>query len=94
MPSMEEVQHMARLARLQLSPAELEQMREQLSAILDYIEVLREVDTSAIPATAQVLPLENVTRPDRVTPSLPPDEVLFNAPDQEEGLFRIPPVLE
>jgi len=94
MLSREEVLHIARLAHLRLEPEEVERMRQQLSSILQYMQVLREVDTSAIPPTAQVLPLENVTRPDEVTPSMPPDEALANAPDQEAGLFRVPPVLE
>jgi aspartyl-tRNA(Asn)/glutamyl-tRNA(Gln) amidotransferase subunit C len=94
MLSREQVEHVARLAHLRLSEEELARMQEQLSAILDYMETLRELDTSTIPPTAQVLPLENITRPDQAGPSIPPDEALANAPEKEAGLFRVPPVLE
>jgi aspartyl-tRNA(Asn)/glutamyl-tRNA(Gln) amidotransferase subunit C len=89
-----EVEHVARLARLHLSPAELEQMRGQLSDILDYIALLQEVDVSGIPPTAQVTGLVSVMRPDVVTGQLTPDDVLSNAPDAQEGMFRVKAVFE
>jgi aspartyl-tRNA(Asn)/glutamyl-tRNA(Gln) amidotransferase subunit C len=89
-----EVEHIAELARLSLSDAEKALYREQLSAILDYAAVLQQVDTSAISPTATVLPLRNVMRPDRVEPPLPVEDVLANAPDVEEGCFRVRAVLE
>ena len=89
-----EVEHIADLARLRLTDEEKERYREQLSAILAYIDKLKQLDTSAIEPTATVLPLRTVLRPDVVTPSLPPAELLANAPDSEAGMFRVPLVLE
>ena len=89
-----EVEHIAALARLRLTDEEKARYREQLSAILDYMTKLRQLDTSAIEPTATVLPLRTVLRPDVVTPSLPPAELLANAPDAEGEMFRVPPVLE
>ncbi|MGH2522120.1 MAG: Asp-tRNA(Asn)/Glu-tRNA(Gln) amidotransferase subunit GatC [Anaerolineales bacterium] len=89
-----EVEHIADLARLRLTDEEKERYREQLSAILAYIDKLKQLDTSAIEPTATVLPLRTVLRPDVVTPSLPPAELLANAPDSEADMFRVPPVLE
>lgn len=91
--SREEVEHVAWLARLQLSEEEIETFREQLSAILEYARMLEEVDTSAVPPTATVLPMRNVMREDEVRPSLPQDVVLANAPDTEDGFFRVRAVL-
>jgi len=89
-----EVDHVAKLAQLGLTAEEKEQYREQLSAILEYAEVLKRVDTAAIPPTASVLPLRNVMRPDEPEPSLSQDEVLANAPRQETGQFRVRAILE
>ncbi len=89
-----QVEHVARLARLDLTDEETERFREQLSAILEYAERLQQLDTKDIPPTATVLPLENVMRDDEVRPSLPPEEALANAPAAEDGYFRVPPVLE
>ena len=89
-----EVEHIAALARLRLTDEEKARYREQLSAILDYMTKLRQLDTSAIEPTATVLPLRTVLRPDVVRPSLPPAELLANAPDAEGEMFRVPPVLE
>ncbi len=89
----EEVQHVAWLARLQLTDEEIEAFREQLSAILEYAQMLEEVDLSAVPPTATVLPMRNVMREDEVRPSLPQDVVLANAPDTEDGYFRVRAVL-
>ena len=92
--SQSQVEHVAQLAQLDLDDQEKEQFREQLSAILDYAERLRRLDTGDIPATATVLPLENVMRDDEVQPSLSPEEALANAPAVEEGYFRVPLILE
>ena len=92
--TLEEVDHIASLARLQLTDAEKTQFREQLSSILDYMAMLRRLDTSAIEPTATVLPLRTVLRPDVVTPSLLPGELLALAPEAEAQMFRVPPVLE
>ncbi len=90
----EEVLHIAHLARLELTEEEIEQYRQQLSAILDYFQKLQEVDTEGIPPTASVLPPRSVLRPDEPRPGLPREALLANAPDVEDGQFRVPPVLE
>ncbi|HKZ70606.1 MAG TPA: Asp-tRNA(Asn)/Glu-tRNA(Gln) amidotransferase subunit GatC [Anaerolineales bacterium] len=92
--TLEEVQHIAELAKLELTEEEQAQFREQLSAVLDYAAQLRAVDTSAIPPTATVLPLRTVLRDDVVKPSLRREDLLANAPEQEAGCFRVPAVLE
>ncbi|MEA2641817.1 MAG: aspartyl-tRNA(Asn)/glutamyl-tRNA(Gln) amidotransferase subunit [Chloroflexota bacterium] len=92
--SREEVEHVAFLARLGLTDDEKRTFQEQLSGILEYMRALSELDTSAIPPTAQVIPLRNVMRSDDVRPSLSPEAVLANAPDREDDFLRVPPVLE
>jgi aspartyl-tRNA(Asn)/glutamyl-tRNA(Gln) amidotransferase subunit C len=92
--SREEVQHIALLARLGVTDAELERFREQLSNILENFEVLQQVDTTDVPPTTQSIPLQNVTKDDEVAPSLPPDDVLANAPQREGEFFRVKAVLE
>jgi aspartyl-tRNA(Asn)/glutamyl-tRNA(Gln) amidotransferase subunit C len=77
-----------------MSPAEREKMRDQLSAILAYVESLNQLDTSAVPPSAQSIRSDNVTRPDSVRPSLTPAEALANAPERADDFFRIPPVFE
>jgi aspartyl-tRNA(Asn)/glutamyl-tRNA(Gln) amidotransferase subunit C len=89
-----EVEHVARLARLELSADEKERMRSQLEVILGYIEKLRQVDTEGVPPTAHVLPLANVMREDEIRPSYPVEAMLANAPDPEDGHFRVPRILE
>ena len=90
----DKVQHIADLARLALSDDEQALYQEQLSAILEYFERLRELDTEAIPPTATVLPLHNVVRADEPGPSFPREDILTNAPDAEDGCFKVPAVLE
>jgi aspartyl-tRNA(Asn)/glutamyl-tRNA(Gln) amidotransferase subunit C len=92
--TLEEVQHIAELAKLELTEEEQVRFLEQLSAVLDYAAQLRAVDTSAIPPTATVLPLRTVLRDDVVKPSLTREDLLANAPEQEAGCFRVPAVLE
>lgn len=89
-----EVEHVARLARLSLSPAELERMRGQLSDILDYIAMLQEVDVEDVPPTAQVTGLTSVMRSDVVTGQLTREQALSNAPDQRDGMFRVKGVFD
>ncbi|HET7035533.1 MAG TPA: Asp-tRNA(Asn)/Glu-tRNA(Gln) amidotransferase subunit GatC [Thermomicrobiaceae bacterium] len=89
-----EVDHVAMLARLGLSAEERELMREQLSSILEHIRALEELDTAAIPPTAQVISLQNVMRADEVRPSLPVEAVLKNAPQTEDQMFKVNAVLE
>jgi len=92
--SREQVEHIAALARLALTEDEIALYAGQLSAILAYVEQLRELDTAAIPPTASVLPLSSVLRPDEVAPSLPTAEALANAPDAAAGQFRVSAVLD
>ncbi len=92
--SREEVLHIARLARLGMTGAEADKLQGQLSNILDSFEVLQQVDTSGVPPTAQSIVLRNVLSKDEVIASLPPDEVLANAPHREADCFRVRAVLE
>ncbi|OAN47393.1 asparaginyl/glutamyl-tRNA amidotransferase subunit C [Chloroflexus islandicus] len=89
-----EVRHVARLARIALSDEEIAVMRAQLSAILDYIAMLQEVDVSNVPPTAQVTGLTTVWRPDVVGEMLTQAQALANAPDQQDGMFRVRAVFE
>jgi aspartyl-tRNA(Asn)/glutamyl-tRNA(Gln) amidotransferase subunit C len=93
--SRQEVLHIALLARLGLTKAEVNRLREQLSNILENFEVLQQVDTTDVPPTAQAIPLQNVMRDDEeVVPSLPQSQILANAPRREENFFRVKAVLE
>jgi len=92
--SRDEVLHVALLARLGLTEKEVELFREQLSKILEYMEVLFELDVEAIPPTAQVVPLQNVMRPDQPRPSLDKEQVLANAPARAEDFFQVRVILE
>ncbi len=92
--SREEVLHIALLARLGLTEAEVDKLGEQLSNILENFEVLQQVDTSGIPPTAQSITLQNVVSEDEVTPSLTQSQVLANAPQKEDNFFRVRAVLE
>ena len=92
--SLDEVEHIAELARLRLSEDEKARYREQLSEILDYAARLQAVDTSGISPTSSVLPARSVLRKDEPRPGLSLEEVLCNAPETEKGQFRVPPILE
>jgi aspartyl-tRNA(Asn)/glutamyl-tRNA(Gln) amidotransferase subunit C len=89
-----EVSHVARLARLGLTDDEMDRLASELDHILDAMQALRQLDTSAIPPTAQVIPLRNVMREDVARPSWPVEEVLQNAPAVRDGQFLVPPVLD
>lgn len=89
-----EVEHVANLARLTLTEKETEQFTDQLNRILQMAEKLNELDTTGIEPTSHVLPMANVMREDEVRPSLPLEKVLLNAPDQKDGLVRVPAVFE
>jgi aspartyl-tRNA(Asn)/glutamyl-tRNA(Gln) amidotransferase subunit C len=94
MISREDVLHVARLARLELSEPELERMREQLNSILTYIDRLKELDVTGVEPTSHAVPMVNVMRDDVVVPSFPRDEMLANAPDRVGELVRVPRILE
>lgn len=89
----ENVEHVASLARLGLSDNELDTLQDQLSSILGHIEVLNQLDTEAIPPTAQVIQLENVLRADEVRPSLPQETVIAMAPEIRDGFIAVPAVM-
>jgi aspartyl-tRNA(Asn)/glutamyl-tRNA(Gln) amidotransferase subunit C len=92
--SLEEVEHIGELARLGLNSAEKDMFRDQLSAILDYADMLSRLDTTGVPPSASPLPLSNVMRRDEVRPGLPTEEALANAPDTDAKQFRVRAVLE
>ncbi len=92
--SVQEVEYIANLARLELSEQEKERYREQLSAILEYAARLRELDTSGIPPTSSLLPEGNVLRADQPRPGLPPEALSRNAPQMQDGQFRVPKILD
>jgi aspartyl-tRNA(Asn)/glutamyl-tRNA(Gln) amidotransferase subunit C len=92
--TLEEVEHIAELARLRLSDDEKARYREQLSEILDYAARLQVVDTSKISPTSSVLPARSVLREDKPRPGLNLEDALRNAPKTEKDQFRVPPILE
>jgi len=92
--SRQDVEHVARLARLALSDADLERMREQLNGILGYIDKLRALDTTGVEPTSHAVPLVNVMRDDATRPCLSPDEALANAPERSGQFFRVPKIIE
>ncbi len=92
--TLEEVEHIAELARLRLSEEEKARYGEQLSDILEYAARLQAVDTSGISPTSSVLPARSVLRSDEPRPGLSLQDALRNAPDTEKDQFRVPPVLE
>jgi aspartyl-tRNA(Asn)/glutamyl-tRNA(Gln) amidotransferase subunit C len=85
----EQVQNVAALARLGLSDSEIARMQDQLSSILEHIAAIEELDTDAIPPTAQTINLTNVVREDIARPSLPRDVVMANAPRHRDGFFEV-----
>ena len=87
----EEVLHVARLARLELTDDEVEQFQEQLSAILEAVSKVSELDLSDVPPTAHPLEIPNAWAEDEPVPCLPVDDVFANAPDRDGDLFKMPP---
>jgi aspartyl-tRNA(Asn)/glutamyl-tRNA(Gln) amidotransferase subunit C len=92
--SRQDVEHVAELAKLDLTEAEKATYQAQLSDILDYFEKLQKLDTADIPPTASVLEQQNVMRPDEVAPSLDRERLLAVAPDQQDGQVRVEVILE
>jgi aspartyl-tRNA(Asn)/glutamyl-tRNA(Gln) amidotransferase subunit C len=88
------IQYVAELARLRLSPEEEQRFGGQLGHVLGYIEKLNELDVSQVEPTAHAVPLVNVTRADVVRPSLAHDQAMRNAPAQANGLFIVPKIVE
>jgi aspartyl-tRNA(Asn)/glutamyl-tRNA(Gln) amidotransferase subunit C len=89
----DDVAKVASLARLTLTEDELEAFTGQLRSILDHARDVESLDLAGVPPTYHPYPLENVYRPDEVTPGVDRDEVLDQAPSAEAGMFRVPPVL-
>ncbi len=89
----DDVAHVARLARLDLSDDELSTFTGQLAAVLEHAEDVAALDLADVPPTAHPLPLGNVMRPDVVGPTLTAEAVLAAAPSTEDGRFRVPPIL-
>ena len=94
MPVEIDIDHVAKLARLALTQEEKDRLREQLALILDHAAKVGEVATADVPPAASAIPRSNVFRDDVPEPSLPVDEVLRNAPDEEAGRFRVPRIVE
>ena len=90
----EEVLHVAWLARVGVTDADVEKFQQQLSTIIETFDVLSQIDTTDVPPTTHTLPLENVMGDDEPRDSLLPAEVLLNAPQQQEGYLRVRAVLE
>ena len=91
--SRSDVEHVAFLARLRLTGEELDRLEGQLNHILDQYAKLSEIDTSAIPPTAQTIELENILREDVALPSLPVEAVLGNAKSTQGDFIVVPPIL-
>ncbi|AZN43194.1 MULTISPECIES: Asp-tRNA(Asn)/Glu-tRNA(Gln) amidotransferase subunit GatC [Paenibacillus] len=92
--TIKDVEHVANLARLELSEQEKEQFNGQLNAILKYAEKLNELNTDDVEPTSHVLPVYNVMRDDVIKPSVSNETALRNAPDEDDGQFKVPAVLE
>lgn len=89
----DDVEHVARLARLALTGDEVERLTEQLEVILEHAAQVSALDTAGVPPTAHPLPLSNVLRHDEPRPGVPRDEVLAMAPASEDDRFRVPRIL-
>lgn len=92
--TIEKVKHVAHLARLKLSDAEIARFGPQLDSIIGYVDKLGEVDTTNIEPTAHPLPIRNVFRDDTPTDSMTPDAALANAPARDIPFFKVPKVLD
>jgi aspartyl-tRNA(Asn)/glutamyl-tRNA(Gln) amidotransferase subunit C len=90
----DDVRHIARLARIAVTGADVARLHDQLSSILEHFAALAAVDTDGVEPTAFPLPLANVMREDAVAPALPVKDVLANAPEREDDLFRVRAVIE
>ncbi|HEV8539247.1 MAG TPA: Asp-tRNA(Asn)/Glu-tRNA(Gln) amidotransferase subunit GatC [Bacteroidota bacterium] len=91
--TVQDVEHVAKLARLEFSAGEKEKLTHHLNEILAYMEKLNELDTTGVKPLSHVIDLQNVMREDVVQPSLPREEVLMNAPEKTEKFFKVPKVI-
>src|SRR5690348_4518168 len=92
--TLQQVEHVALLARLELTPDEKRKLTEDLNVILGYFEQLQELDTAEIEPTSHAIPVQNVFRTDEVRPSLPRERILAEAPDARAEYFVVPRVVE
>ena len=92
--STEDVRHISRLARLNITDEETEVMRGQLDSILTYVDKLGELDTKDVTPMSHVIPLQNVLREDVDKESLPREKALANAPEKSDGCYRVPKIIE
>ena len=92
--SKQEVEHVAKLARLELAEGETDKLIDQLSNILTYVETLNGLDTKGVAPTSHVLDIKNVVRDDVSAPSLSQDQALANAPEKAAGHFKVPKIIE
>jgi aspartyl-tRNA(Asn)/glutamyl-tRNA(Gln) amidotransferase subunit C len=90
----EQVRKVAKLSRLELTDAEIDEFTGQLGAILEYVEKMNELDTADVEPLAHCLPISNVLREDRVQPSLGTDATLANAPQHDGPFFKVPKILD
>lgn len=90
----QDIDHVAKLARLALTEEERQLFTGQMGAILAYVEALNELNTDDVQPTSHAVPMQNAFRPDVVAPSIGHDRALANAPDTNETYFRVPPVIE
>ena len=88
------VSHIATLCRIGLSDEEHKLFTEQLNQILAYIDKLDKLNTENVEPTSHVLPIKNVLREDKVSPSLPAEKILANAPDKDKAFFKVPRIIE
>ncbi len=92
--TIEETQHIASLSRLEFNTDELGRIRDQLDSIINFIDKLNELDTSAVQPTSHILNISNVTRQDTLAHSMEVHESLKNAPDAQGMFFRVPKIIE
>jgi aspartyl-tRNA(Asn)/glutamyl-tRNA(Gln) amidotransferase subunit C len=92
--TLKDVEHVARLARLELGDEDKARMRRELDGILSYIDKLRALDTEDVEPTSHAVPVTNVMRDDLVQPSFPQSDMLANAPDRSGDFFRVPKIIE
>jgi aspartyl-tRNA(Asn)/glutamyl-tRNA(Gln) amidotransferase subunit C len=92
--SKQEVEHVAKLARLELAEGEKDKLIDQLSNILTYVETLNGLDTKGVEPTSHVLDIKNVMRDDVSAPSLLQEQALANAPEKAAGHFKVPKIIE
>ncbi len=90
----EQVKKVAKLSRLELTEAEVEEFTGQLSAILDYVEKMNELDTTGVEPLAHCLPISNIFREDRARESLGTEKALANAPQRDGEFFKVPKILD